>query len=658
MTIPSSPSGPHTYRADIDGLRALAVLLVIGFHAFPNWLGAGFIGVDVFFVISGYLISGIIFTDLRSETFRFGDFYARRIRRIFPSLILVLLGSWVAGVLILQGDEFSRLLKHLASGGAFIINYVLANEGGYFDRVAESKPLLHLWSLAVEEQFYVVWPFLLWFAWRVKVRVWIPIIILGLFSFLLNLVDVQVKPIDTFYLLKTRFWELALGASLAYVQNYSPQVMPQRKSTKTCMSVAGGLLLLVAIAVTGPATRFPGAWALLPTLAALLLIASGKDSFVNKAILSRSTFVWIGLISFPLYLWHWSIFSFARIYLSGTPSPTLMIGLIALSFILAALTYWLVERPIRMKCRGNAVTVTLVIALTALVATSYYYFLQPVAVDARTQDAKAKFYEYFADAPPMRWLNFFEKQFRHQCNFYQIDEYYAARPTNKPKSEIAPECYQVDKSKPHRVLIWGDSHAQMLYAGIEKYIPTTWQILQVASSGCPARVDNLQRYESEYCAYSNKFALELMSKEKPEVVVIAQSNGHNIESMNRISDALKKLGVRGVIFVGPSPQWQDDLPKILIRRLWPQMPERTWVGVNREIQELNAKIKNKFMPTAERSYVDTIGLFCNSDGCLTRLGDDKQLGATSWDYGHLTALASEYLASMLLVPEIIKLSER
>jgi peptidoglycan/LPS O-acetylase OafA/YrhL len=658
MTIPSGESASHTYRADIDGLRAVAVLLVIGFHAFPNWLGAGFIGVDVFFVISGYLITGIIFTDLRSGAFRFSDFYARRIRRIFPSLILVLLGSWVAGVLILQGDEFSRLLKHIASGGSFIINYVLASEGGYFDRVAESKPLLHLWSLAVEEQFYVVWPLLLWSAWQLRGKVWIPIIILGLLSFLLNVVDVQVKPIDTFYLLKTRFWELALGAGLAYVQNYSPHFIPKSQRIKTYMSFGGASLLLAAIVLIGPATRFPGAWALLPTLAALLLIASGKDGFVNKVVLSRPALVWIGLISFPLYLWHWSIFSFARIYLSGAPSPTVMMGLIAFSFLLAALSYWLVERPIRIRYRANGVAVILVIVLTAVVATSYYHFLQPVAVDARTQDAKAKFYAYFADAPPMRWLNFFEKQFRHQCNFYQIDEYYAARPTNKPRVEIAPECYQVDQSKPHTVLIWGDSHAQMLYAGLEKYLPSNWQILQVASSGCAARIDNLQRHESEYCAHSNKFALELISQAKPDVVVVAQSNGHNIESMNRVSVALKKLGIRGVIFVGPSPHWQDDLPKILIRRLWPQMPERTWVGVNREVQELNAKLKNNFIATEGRSYVDTIGLFCNPDGCLTRLGEDKQRDATSWDYGHLTALASEYLASKLLVPEIIKYGGR
>ena len=344
--------------------------------------------------------------------------------------------------------------------------------------------------------------------------------------------------------------------------------------------------------------------------------------------------------------------------MSGAPSPLVMIALIALSFLLATLSYLLVERPIRIRYRSNFVTVMLVAILSVLVSSSYYYFLQPVAADTRTQSAKTQFYAYFADSPPLRWLNFFEKQFRHECNFYQIDEYYSGRPTDKPKTAIAPECYQIDHSRPRRVLIWGDSHAQMLYAGLEKYLPLTWQILQVASSGCAARIDNLQRHESDYCAHSNKFALDLMRQEKPDVVVIAQSNGHSIESMNRISAMLKKLGIPGVVFVGPSPQWQDDLPKILIRRLWPQMPERTWVGVNRDVQELNARLKNNFTAVDGKSYVDTIGLFCNTDGCLTRLGGDSQRDATSWDYGHLTALASEYLASKILAPEIIRLGER
>lgn len=355
-----------------------------------------------------------------------------------------------------------------------------------------------------------------------------------------------------------------------------------------------------------------------------------------------------------MYLWHWPVFAFARIYYSSTPSYVVRIALIALSLALAALTYIVIEKPIRTRFNSNKFAAFFAAALMLIAALSFYQYSQPMVMDAATQNEKAKFYSYFADAPPMRWLTFFEKEFRHDCNFYQIDEYYAARPTNKPKANIATTCFTPDPLKRHRVLIWGDSHAQMLNSGLAKTLPSDWQLMQIASSGCAARVDHLEQTTSDYCAYSNRFALDTIEKVVPEVVIVAQSNGHNLASMNRVGAALEKLGVKSVVFLGPSPHWQDDLPKILVRRLWPSIPERTWVGVNREVFETNTKLKNKFSTTQGKTYVDVIDSFCNSDGCLTRLGDDAQRDATSWDYGHLTALASEYLAKQILVPQILK----
>lgn len=649
----TNPTGGHVYRADIDGLRAIAVALVVGFHAFPKLLPGGFIGVDVFFVISGYLISRIIFKELQTKSFSFVDFYVRRTRRIFPALIIVLLATLVAGMIILQDDEFSRLLKHIAGGGAFILNYLLAGEGGYFDRLAEAKPLLHLWSLSVEEQFYLVWPVLIWLTWRMRWRIWIPIVLFAVVSLIFSVYEIRISPINTFYLLKTRIWELLVGAGLAYVSLFHTNLLPQSTNAKNFLSVVGFALLLAGILTINAGTPFPGLWALLPVVSTFLLIASQADALVNKTLLSKPLLVGIGLISFPLYLWHWPIFSFARIYLSSPPSITLMSVLTGLSVALAGVTYWLIEKPIRRFDRARAAAAMLVLLLVAIVGTSYYFWLKPAAIDAKTQDAKAHFYSYFSDIPPMRWLNFFEKNFRHDCNFYQIDEYYAARPTNRPKSSISTDCFTPDKSKKHRVLIWGDSHAQMLNSGLVKSLPIDWQVLQVASSGCAARVDNLINQETEYCAHSNQFALDVMQKVKPDVVLVAQSTGHNIESMNRVAAALKKIGINGIIFVGPSPQWEDDLPKILIRRHWPNLPERTWVGVKRSMHETNVKLKNSFPNLIGTSYADVIGLFCNSDGCLTRLGNNSQTDATSWDYGHLTASASEHLARRLLVPEIL-----
>jgi peptidoglycan/LPS O-acetylase OafA/YrhL len=175
------------YRPDIDGLRAIAVLSVIAFHAFPNWAVGGFTGVDIFFVISGYLISTIIFDNLDKGTFSFGDFYGRRIKRIFPALLTVLITCYLFGWLTLLADEFKQLGKHLVAGAGFVSNLVLWSEAGYFDNSAETKPLLHLWSLGIEEQFYLIWPILLWLGYKRKFNLLTLTLILAAASLYFNM---------------------------------------------------------------------------------------------------------------------------------------------------------------------------------------------------------------------------------------------------------------------------------------------------------------------------------------------------------------------------------------------------------------------------------------------------------------------------------------
>jgi peptidoglycan/LPS O-acetylase OafA/YrhL len=205
------------YRADIDGLRAIAVLSVVGFHAFPSWICGGFIGVDIFFVISGFLISSIIFANLHQHSFEFIEFYCRRIRRIFPALIVVLIASFAIGWFVLLPNEFKQLGKHMAGGAGFIQNFLLWRESSYFDSAANTKPLLHLWTLAVEEQFYIVWPLVLWVAWKQKLNLLTITAVVALVSFSLNIGNVHTDAVAAFYSPQTRFWELMCGSMLAYV---------------------------------------------------------------------------------------------------------------------------------------------------------------------------------------------------------------------------------------------------------------------------------------------------------------------------------------------------------------------------------------------------------------------------------------------------------
>ncbi len=356
------------YRSDIDGLRAVAVLAVVIFHAFPNLIQGGFTGVDVFFVISGFLISTIIFENLDKRTFSFTEFYSRRIRRIFPALILVLVASFAFGLFVLSADAFNQLGKHIAGGASFISNLVLWNEAGYFDNSAETKPLLHLWSLGVEEQFYIIWPLLLWFSWKCKFNLLIVTFIVASISFLLNINEIKQDPIATFYLPQTRFWELLCGSLLAWVSIYKKGIFTNIKNridnffssliskdkpesdgkiVANTLSIIGTLLLVYGFWQINKELSFPGKWALIPVLGTMLIIAGGTKAWINRTILSNKVVVWFGLISFPLYLWHWPILSFGRIYHNEIPTIQFRLIAILISVLFAWLTVKIIEKPFR-----------------------------------------------------------------------------------------------------------------------------------------------------------------------------------------------------------------------------------------------------------------------------------------------------------------------
>jgi peptidoglycan/LPS O-acetylase OafA/YrhL len=212
------------YRPDIDGLRAVAVLGVVIFHGFPKLIPGGFVGVDVFFVISGYLISSILIDQLQKDRFSVIQFYKRRIRRIFPALILVLTVCLAAGWFIFFAGEYRQLGNHVAAGVGFVSNFLLLSEVNYFDAAAVTKPLLHLWSLGVEEQFYIVWPFMLWAAWRCRLNIFVAIVVLLIISFSLALLDHSRDGATAFYSPQTRFWELLTGALLACIAVRSPSL--------------------------------------------------------------------------------------------------------------------------------------------------------------------------------------------------------------------------------------------------------------------------------------------------------------------------------------------------------------------------------------------------------------------------------------------------
>lgn len=363
------------YRPDIDGLRALAVLLVVGYHAFPGTVTAGFIGVDIFFVISGYLIGGIILLNLQANAFSYRNFYYRRILRIFPALILVFLGVMVAGYICLLPDELEKLGFSVFAGGLFGENFLLWHSTGYFDTAAHAKPLLNLWSLGIEEQFYIIFPLLLWFCWKKRLRIFTILGILALLSFADCVWLRGLDPAADFYSPLTRFWELFVGCMLKAAEMSSAYDKVRKKINKICtkifyqdaasspdglglfLAICGFFLLGWALLRISQQSWYPGWLALFPVCTALFLIAAGQSNPLSRYLLSNRAAVFIGKISYPFYLWHWPLLSFAWIINGHLDASTRMLrlALVLAAFVLASLTYWLVERPVRLKrCLGRA----------------------------------------------------------------------------------------------------------------------------------------------------------------------------------------------------------------------------------------------------------------------------------------------------------------
>ena len=342
----------HTYRADIDGLRAVAVVLVILFHASSELLPGGFIGVDVFFVISGYLITSIILREIRAGSFTLSGFYARLCRRILPALVVVLAATWAIGRVALTEADFQMVGKHILGGSTFTSNILLWRESGYFDIAAIRKPLLHLWSLGVEEQFYLVWPPL---AMLAVFRGWRPLLLSSTILAASVALAAGLPPAQgdfTFFFLPTRMWELLAGAVLVQAE----QARDDRGSApigsragREVMAIVGALLIGIVCFFDPGTGRGRIAWLVAPVAGAALVIAA-RDAWINRRLLSNPGVVLIGLISYPLYLWHWPLLSIVTLLAGQTPMQQLQrlkFGAVALAFLLAWLTWRLVERPVR-----------------------------------------------------------------------------------------------------------------------------------------------------------------------------------------------------------------------------------------------------------------------------------------------------------------------
>jgi peptidoglycan/LPS O-acetylase OafA/YrhL len=613
----SPPS--QRYRPDIDGLRAIAVMLVVNFHAFPNALPGGFIGVDIFFVISGFLITGIIARELAEKRFSLVGFYNRRIRRIFPALIVVLATVQVLGWLWMLPHAYAQLSSDVFASAGFAANIALMLQSGYFDVESAKKPLLHLWSLGIEEQFYLAWPLTLMLAARWRVGLLVVAGVIAVASFILNVALIGHDPVATFYLPFTRAWELLAGAVLACGWSGLEQSEPASNRR----AGAGLALIVIAAAVLNIHRAFPGWWALLPVAGSALLL-SAPASRINRTLLSWPPMVWIGLISYPLYLWHWPLLvMFAIIKFEPLTLVDRELTLLA-SAALAWSTYRFVEMPLRFGERRRLKVAALGTGM-AVVALAGALIYAGRGFDVRLPaEIRA-----MADVPEQtgQWrVNKCLIDLSHQSNF-------------------AEEC--VERDRRPLLLLWGDSTAGALMPGLFKAQQThNFGLAQFTASSC-VPILNVDIAGTPNCRANNDRVLATAIRLKPDIILLHGTWERNLDQVGATVATLKRATSARVIVLGPGVLWRRGLPSEVLRyymlhhELIPARSADAAVarGVERELREAAAREGGEFISAAD--------VLCNDQGCLTRLGEAAS-DITVSDQVHLTEKASVFLVQGII----------
>ncbi len=456
----SSKSHSLAYRPDIDGLRAVSVILVVGFHTFPEVFRGGYIGVDIFFVISGCLITSIIWLDLNFNKFNIINFYSKRIVRIFPALLAVLIFCLIFGWYLLLPNEYELLGRHIAAGSGFLSNIIYLNEVGYFDINSAMKPLLHLWSLGVEEQFYIFWPILLIIVWHRRWKWLLVIIFLVVGSFLLNIYYSFANPSFDFYSPLTRLWELLIGAFIGvwnqknggflsfprlerrigvkFFENYQNFVI-------SFFTLIGIFLMTLSVLYLTGDTRYPSWYALMPVLGAAFLLVLPKNSAGSK-VLSHKGLVFLGKISYPLYLWHWPLLCFFRIVKGDQLGAGIKCIIIFASISLAYITYKLVEIPIQKNNQTGKTATLLLVAMTLVGSLGFY----------------VAFEKGLINRPAIRDIVEMESALLSPQHFIKSD---GSCDNTLQQPTLFPNVCIKNSNSP-KIMIAGDSHAIALFGGI------------------------------------------------------------------------------------------------------------------------------------------------------------------------------------------------
>jgi peptidoglycan/LPS O-acetylase OafA/YrhL len=612
------------FRRDIQGLRALAIAPVVLFHANAALVPGGYVGVDIFFVISGYLITGILLGEVHDGTFSIAGFYARRVKRLFPALFLMLGAALVAGLILLPPPELAMLGTATLAAIGFVANLFARGHADYFSETGAARPLLHLWSLGVEEQFYLLFPLFLWTVWRIRPRA-LPALLWGVAACSLAwaIVAQRIFPNAGFYLPTTRAYELLAGAILA--SGAIPEI--RGRVTRDLISVIGLAMIALAMASFDSSTAIPGWKALIPVVGASLVIAAGETgpSLIGR-VLSWPPFVVLGSISYSLYLWHWPILVYQRWIDLGPPSPLALAGAVALSVAIAWLSWRFVERPV--LARHHRAPAELIAGAASILAMAALAVPLIVSRGVPQRFAPAALHMLAA---------------RQDIN--------PRRDACASRSPAYADSCTFGASVPPSIAVWGDSFSiELAYALGEREAPHGLSVLELTNLGCAPALDYMPG-RSRVCARATRATFnQLRGDRRIGTVVLALSydkypaatRGQLMDGLARSATALHAAG-KHIVLLDPVPGLPFDGPSALMLTVarggdparfgWPRAGyDRANAAIVARLDRLAVQIgADRIRPEAR---------LCSQTRCFAWL---PRVGPLYFDDHHMTMAAARYV---------------
>lgn len=614
---------------DIQGLMGVAVACVVLYHAFPAQFKGGFVGLDGLFVITGYLVSSAALSGLQTQAFSYAGFFAQGIRRIVPSLLLVLAAVLVAGWFLLQPADYRQLGQQAMAGSLFVSNFALLSGATPLDAASAGKPLQHLWPLAIGVQLCLLWPLALgaMHRWRLNFMRWTAGWLL--LSFLLNLHLAQAQTTAALYNPAPRSCEFLAGGLLATMRVKDTGGRPN------ALAWIGAALLTVALVTTTPEKTFPSWWALLPTLGAALLIAGGPSAWLNRRVLSSRPLVWVGLIGYPLYLWHWPLLSFAHVKAVGETGGEQPLIWVALALVLAWTACRLFEKPSRSGCLNGTVTTAALCVAIGLVAAAGWGIQRHNGFEQRLPELVRHLQSTGGRSAVIQgWRD-------KDCMLdYRL-----------PASHYKPFC--IEQKRP-LVFLWGDSHAGSLYPGFRSLQEAgryEFGFAERTAAICPPVLGIEPR---PLCRSLNEANIQAIRDTRPDVVILYawwHNKRYDLRNLEATVEQIRQAGVSRIILLGAVPYWKKHLPQILLEE-WKKGPVQTRPPLRLGETFLDPEVRRATDIMRDRArkmgieFISGMDFFCNAQGCLTRLSEDATQ-PLSYDYGHLSTGAVAFYIEQL-----------